>query len=171
MAVGACAFDTERLGVAGWHEAGRSPVALAETVAAMLSEPVTRWLPPDWQGPYSVERAARWIEDQDREGAVSLIERRETGRPLGLVLLFEEPVEGGVDLRLGYLLAESAWGHGYGGELLVGLVAWCAEQAEVRSVTGGVAPQNVASIRLLERAGFTRVDDAGGEWMYRLDFA
>ena len=167
-------FLTERLAARDWHEAERAGTVddLPAAIAAMLTEPVTRWLPPDWQGPYAPERAAAWIADRDREGPVLLVEAREDGRVLGLVLLFEEARrEGdGVDLRLGYLLAEDAWGRGLGSELLGGLVERCRARADVRSIIGGVAPDNVASIRLLKRHGFVRERGAeGGDRMYRLD--
>lgn len=149
-------FWTKRLRAAEWHRAERTGASLdlSAVVAAMLTEPVTRWLPPHWQGPYTRARAEAWIAEQDAEGTVLLVVHRETDEPLGLVLLFEEPVDDGIDVRLGYLLAESAWGKGYGGELLGGIVAWCHERGDVRTIIGGVAPENVASIRLLERHGF-----------------
>jgi RimJ/RimL family protein N-acetyltransferase len=168
------AFETERLRVLGWHAAERAGAVadLPAVVAAMLTEPVTRWLPPHWQGPYTRGRAEAWIAEQDAEGTVLLVEDRESGEPLGLVLLFEGPVEGGVEVRLGYLLAETAWGRGYGGELLGGFVAWCRARGDVRTIIGGVAPENGASIRLLERYGF--VPDAaepGEDITYRLDLS
>ena len=166
------AFTTERLRADEWHGAGRTHAApdLPAIVAAMLTEPVTRWLPPHWQGPYTRARAEAWIAEQDAEGTVLLVENQEAGEPLGLVLLFEEPEAGGVDVRLGYLLAESAWGQGYGGELLGGFVAWCKGRSDVRSIIGGVAPENAASIRLLERHGFVcEPEPAPGEDLtYRL---
>lgn len=166
------AFATERLLARDWHVAEQAGAVedLPAVVAGILTEPVTRWLPPHWQGPYTRARASVWIAEQDAEGHVLLVETREAGDPLGLVLLFEEPVVDGVDVRLGYLLAEPAWGKGYGSELLGGFVAWCRARGDVRTIIGGVAPENAASIRLLERHGFAR--DAGdtqdGDLTYRL---
>ena len=165
-------FATDRLLVRDWHESERAETFedLPTVVAEMLTEPVTRWLPPHWQGPYTRARAEAWITEQDDEGVVLLVESRENGEPLGLILLFEEAVADGVDLRLGYLLAEHAWGQGYGSELLGGFAEWCRRRGDVRSIIGGVAPENAPSIRLLERHGFVR--DAGeaqdGDLTYRL---
>jgi RimJ/RimL family protein N-acetyltransferase len=143
---------------------------LPAVVAAMLTEPVTRWLPPHWHGAYTRGRAEAWIAEQDAEGTILLVEDRRTGEPLGLVLLFEEAFEDGVDVRLGYLLAENAWGRGYGGELLGGFVAWCRARGDVRTIVGGVAPENTASIRLLERYGFVLDGEPlpGQDLVYRL---
>lgn len=138
-------------------------------VAGMLTEPVTRWLTPSWHGPYAQQRAAEWIEARDAEGPVLLVQDRSTGDPLGLVLLYEEPTDEGVEVRLGYLLAEHAWGRGLGGELLKGFVAWCRARGDVRTIIGGVAPENAASIRLLARLGFRPEAAAAGEDLsYRL---
>lgn len=166
-------FTTDRLLVHGWHAAEQAdaPRDLPTVVAAMLTEPVTRWLPPQWQGSYSRARAEAWIAERDAEGPVLLVSERETDEPLGLVLLFEEQDDGGIDIRLGYLLAEHAWGRGFGGELLGGVVRWCRKRGDVRSIIGGVAPANAASIRLLERHGFMRELGPGpsGDLTYRLD--
>lgn len=165
-------FVTERLAACEWHVAEhRGEVAdLPAVVAAMMTEPVTRWLPPSWQGPYTRARAAAWIAERDAEGSVLLVLERETRSPIGLVLLFEELVDDGIEARLGYLLAEEAWGQGFGSELLRGVVAWCRGRPEVRSVVGGVARDNVASIRLLERHGFVReaATEAEAQLSYRL---
>jgi RimJ/RimL family protein N-acetyltransferase len=166
-------FTTERLGAIEWHAAEQAGLVddLPGVVAGMLTEPVTRWLPPSWQGPYTHARAAEWIADRDAEGPVLLVVSQKSGRPVGLVLLFEEPTDGGVDVRLGHLLAEAAWGQGFGGELLGGFVAWCRSRPEVQSIIGGVARENTASIRLLERHGFVADDRSGAELMYRLSIS
>ena len=168
-------FTTERLLARSWHvaeERGKGD-DLAAAVAGMLTEPVTRWLPPQWGGPYSRARAQEWIAERDAEGSVLLVEDRESGQPLGLVLLFEEAGAEGTEVRLGYLLAEDAWGRGLGHELLGGVVAWCRARGDVRSIVGGVAMKNTASTRLLERHGFAREPGTspGGDLSYRLDLA
>ena len=73
-----------------------------------------------------------------------------SGAPLGLVLLFEQAEN---ELRLGYMLAESSWGQGVASELIGGLVEW-GERSGIRSITGGVAFDNPASSRVLEKSGF-----------------
>ena len=75
-----------------------------------------------------------------------------------------------VEIRLGYLLAESVWGQGHASELIAGFVAWCRGQPRLRSIVGGVAPDNIASARVLTKNGFVLTDDAspGGDQMYEL---
>ena len=68
-----------------------------------------------------------------------------------------------MDVRLGYLLAESAWGKGLASELIEGFVRWCRGEAAIRSLAGGVNPDNAASIHVLEKNGFLPVEDEHGE--------
>jgi RimJ/RimL family protein N-acetyltransferase len=143
-------------------------------VAAILTPPVTGALPPGWQGPFSEARARRWIAERDSEGTTLLAREHDSHDAIGLLILHEEPAGPGsiVEIRLGYLLAEAAWGKGLGGELVSGFVDWCRVQPDVGSVVGGVLPGNVASIRILERVGFRpdHRDDGepAGEVFYRL---
>ena len=153
-----CSFETRRLAVKEWHSAGLDglgDLSLAEVVANMLTEPVTKSLPEGWQGAYTVERSVKWIEERDSEGATLLLTDRSSGLAVGLVFLFEGEQEfsGDIELRLGYLLAERAWGQGFASELVEGLVRWSRE-AGVATIVGGVARDNVASQRVLEKNGF-----------------
>ena len=156
MVFESCAFHTARLDIREWHT--RSADALATFIVDLMTEPVTAALPPEWQGPYTPERAATWIAERDAEGPTLLVVERATDTPVGLVILYEIPTDGPcVDARLGYLFTESAWGRGFASELLAGLIAWCRADGQVRSLTGGVAPDNHASIRVLEKNGFRRL--------------
>ncbi len=56
-------------------------------------------------------------------------------------------------MRLGYLLAERAWGKGIASELIRGLVEWCRKSG-IASIVGGVERNNIASRRVLEKNGF-----------------
>jgi RimJ/RimL family protein N-acetyltransferase len=173
-----CAFETQRLLVREWHSPlpGDLPQQdLAELVAAMLTEPVTRSLPPSWQGSYSIDRALEWIEERDGEGTTLLVVDRLTHRAVGLMVLFEtqgQESNGQVDVRLGYLLSEAVWGRGIASELVEGFVRWCREHESISSIAGGVAQDNIASKRVLEKNGFEpasgRTDVSQGEELYRL---
>ena len=124
-------------------------------VRAMLTTNVTESLPPEWQGAYSVERAHEWIAERDREGTTLLAVEKSSRAPAGLVILLETTRRevGEVDVRLGFVLAESAWGRGLATELIQGLVEWC-RQAGVASIAGGVERDNIPSRRVLEKSGF-----------------
>lgn len=177
MDLNRCAFTTDRLHVRGWHAPPPDPATesdLASAVAALLTPGVTAPLPEGWQGDYSVERARDWIRDRDAESSVLLVTERVTDTPVGLVILtaFPHPDdEAATDIRLGYLLGEGSWGRGYASELVAGLASWCAAESDARSLTGGVARDNHASIRVLQKNGFELLeeeDPPAEEALYRL---
>jgi RimJ/RimL family protein N-acetyltransferase len=79
------------------------------------------------------------------------------------------PTDDGM-VEIGYGLAAPSRGHGLGGAAVAALVAWLAEQPEVRAVEAEVHVGNVASSRLLERLGFIPVDTVVNEFRrYRFD--
>ncbi len=171
MTVEHCRFETARLRVGPWHAAAATEeLDLPAVVAAMLSPAVTHALPPGWQGLYTRARAEAWIAARDDEATTLLVLEPHGAGPVGLVILFELPGPDGVELRLGYLLAQHAWGRGLATELLRGLIGWCA-QRPVCAVVGGVAQDNIASQRVLVRSGFIlekdRSDTPSGELLYR----
>lgn len=91
--------------------------------------------------------------------------------PVGLLVLAQVSDTGpGIDLRIGYLLAEHTWGRGLATELVAGLVDWARAQPEIRTVTGGVDTENRASVRILEKCGFELIGRGGpGASTYRLE--
>lgn len=171
-----CEFVTKRLLVKEWHSLSSDDwehQSLADVVRMMLTERVTESLPPGWGDHYTEERARQWIEDRDREGATLLVIDRSLGLPVGMMILFEvdDDVGGGVEIRLGYLLAEAAWGQGIANELVRGFVDWC-RRADISSIVGGVDRDNTASRRVLEKNGFQcdqgTDDDTPEQLEYRL---
>ena len=178
MVLRACTFETERLLVTEWHSPSSSDwqqQELVHVVAAILTEQVTRSLPASWQGSYTVERAREWIEERDKEGATLLVIDKLIHQAVGLMILFEMQTEegnGDTDLRLGYLLSEATWGKGIASELVNGFVSWCRGQTSISSIAGGVALDNSASKRVLEKNGFQLVQSGHGiaqdERLYRL---
>jgi GNAT superfamily N-acetyltransferase len=171
-ALARCAFDTERLHVAEWHSvASALGLDLATVVSGMLTAGTTRALPEECHGDFTPERAGLWIAERDAESPTLLVIDRQSGAPLGLVIVFQMPGEDsdGVDVRLGYVLAEPAWGRGLASELVASLVGWCRGRSEYRSITGGVAADNEASARVLVKNGFAAGPvEPGGERIYEL---
>lgn len=160
-------FATERLVAQHWHDA-ESETSLVISVQRLLAPAaVTRDLPADWQGPYSLERAQQWIDDRDNEGHVLLVNDRETGRPVGLLFLSNDD---SMTVRLGYLIGHDSWGKGLATELVRGLVDQSGRLG-IRSLLGGVMRGNDASCRVLEKCGFTGTPNAGNpaELVYRLE--
>jgi len=165
-------YSTNRLLVCEWHSVCSDECdqeSLENIVISILTPEVTQPLPPQWQGSYSLERARDWIKERDEEGVTLIVVEKSIQTAIGFVILFEDAT--GQDLRLGYLLAESAWGKGYASELIQGFVAWCKDNG-IASVTGGVERDNIASRRVLEKNGFICESDTnqGTEQMFVLKF-
>jgi RimJ/RimL family protein N-acetyltransferase len=71
-------------------------------------------------------------------------------------------------VEIGYGLAAPERGRGYGTEVVALLGDWLLDQPLVRVVLAEVEPGNVASRRVLEKAGFVYEADLPGGVSYRL---
>ncbi|TWD84718.1 RimJ/RimL family protein N-acetyltransferase [Kribbella amoyensis] len=87
-------------------------------------------------------------------GHRQLVERG-TGLVVGSIGLFWPPSDG--RLELGYGVVPSRQGRGYASEAARALTAHALTAPEVHTVHATVELANPASIRVLEKAGFTRV--------------
>jgi RimJ/RimL family protein N-acetyltransferase len=67
------------------------------------------------------------------------------------------PVDDKVEVS--YAIAEAERGHGYGVEALVHACRWVAQAFGLGSLVAATATENLASQRLLEKAGFLHVRD------------
>ena len=178
MALRDCYFETDRLIVHDWSRllTGSTAEELRNTfVVSLLTEAVTRDLPPGWQGPYDTDRAASWFVERQSESTVLLIADRSDGRPVGLLILSEpENSYRSLDIRLGYMIDESAWGRGFATEVVAGMADWCRTNGTIRSLIGGVADGNSASARTLQKNGFVphvkSADHPASEVEYTLTF-
>lgn len=171
-----CAYETRRLHVEDWHQATQHD--LVKVVAAMLSESVTESLPDEWKGSYSDERAQQWVVERDSEGVVLLAIDRSSDVPVGLLILTDDYSAsnvGATAARLGYLIGENYWGKGFASEAVEGFVGWCREQRNIFSISGGVATNNPASARVLEKSGFRSMPNPriaeDTEPIYQLDLS
>jgi RimJ/RimL family protein N-acetyltransferase len=93
---------------------------------------------------------------------------------LAIVLVAENRVIGGCDIGLtaddateasmGYGLARRFWGQGYMTEAAAALVKFGFEELNVDRVSADAEPENVASVRVLEKVGMRRIGQ-GEQWM------
>jgi ribosomal-protein-alanine N-acetyltransferase len=98
-----------------------------------------------------VEEYLIWGEGARERGESFLmaITLKETGRFIGMITL--RVSEHGVEL--GYALQKAAWGSGYMTEVVRAVKDWVLDQADVYRVWAYVDVANVASRRVLEKAG------------------
>ncbi len=117
----------------------------------------TRLVVGAWDGSLASQRSD-FVGPGDDASTTLLAVDSSSGSPVALLILFEqEPADADrTDLRIGYLVAEAERGRGLAGELVKGFIDWCRERAWIRSISGGVEPDNPASARVLTRNGFVQ---------------
>lgn len=174
MLLDECSFETNRLTVASWQFQSLRYGRLEDRgleMASLLTGAVTQGLPSGWQGEFDRTRGEAWLDQREAEGLVLFAVEPGLAEIVGLMLLFESDVEVsvGVDVRIGYVVSEGAWGKGFASELVAGFVDWCRSQPLIRSLVGGVDRRNAASIRVLEKSGFVR-DVTTGDDTNELEF-
>ncbi len=153
-----CEFVTERLHVKSWRsqqsESGDLS-HLVKTVLTLLTPAVTQSLPEGWQAIKDEQMALNWIQERAEESCFLVVQKRANQAIVGFLFLYEVDANARLlDLHLGYLLAETEWGQGFGNELIEGLNEWCLQAGDIHSVTGGVEVRNKASIRVLQKNGY-----------------
>lgn len=168
-------FTTQRLIVKEWHafdprELGQPD--LVEIVSNMLTRDVTGNFPFMWQGEYNRKRAEAWIKERDKEAKTLLAVEKDTNRPIGYITFFTVGDRNkGLNLRIGYLLSKAKWGKGLATELVHGFKHWC-QKHDILSLYASVDPDNIGSIRVLEKNSFTteRKDSNGRSLLFAYDF-
>jgi RimJ/RimL family protein N-acetyltransferase len=106
-----------------------------------------------------VMTAAKQGRDLGPFGTYEIIRRRD-GAVIGAAGFVGPPDDTGA-VRVGYGLAESARGHGYATEALRGLLDWARGQDGLTCVLADTTRTNVASQRVMERAGMSRIGEEG----------
>lgn len=147
------AFKTERL------IARRYEPRDAEAMFEIYREPeIFRWL--GGGSPYTdISEAKAGIDRQmERDLADSPLGRwaivlRDIDRMIGTVLVL--PLEETPEIEVGYMLGKPWWGHGYATEICRAAITYGFANLDVGHLCGVVFPENIASQRVLEKAGMT----------------
>ena len=63
------------------------------------------------------------------------------------------------EVEVAYLLTRRVWGRGYASEAAAAAIRFGFETAGLQAIIGLVHPDNIASIRVLEKCGLTFADD------------
>jgi RimJ/RimL family protein N-acetyltransferase len=98
---------------------------------------------------------------------------RETDEIVGLVNFHDRPDDDGA-VEIGYRVIPRFRGRGYASEMAAVMWQAAAAHPDVRRLRASVAPDNTASLAIVERAGFVRVGEQidpedGLEWVYERD--
>jgi RimJ/RimL family protein N-acetyltransferase len=160
-------LSTDRLEVTPLpvHAAAAIPLdrlAAGRAVGARLS---AQWPDPRLAGLF--RRHAQTPAGAERFGVWVMIER-DSATIVGDIGFHGPPDAAGV-VEVGYNVVPSRRGRGYATEAARALAGWAKAQPDVRAVVAGCDPGNLASIIVLERAGFHRTGEADGEIRWRLE--
>jgi [ribosomal protein S5]-alanine N-acetyltransferase len=81
---------------------------------------------------------------------------------------FHGPPDEAGTIEIGYAVVPARRGHGYATEAARALAEWVFTQPGVLLLVAGCDPENMPSIRTLERVGFLRTGERNGElrWHY-----
>jgi RimJ/RimL family protein N-acetyltransferase len=90
---------------------------------------------------WDVGKAFQWV-----------IERKDDNQLMGMIAARVQAHR----WELGYVLARRYWGHGYMSESVKGLIDWALKGADVFRVWAVCDVENLASARVMERAGMQR---------------
>lgn len=122
--------------------------------AALHADPeVTRFVRPldDDEAKSRLERDAQEWHERGH-GLLAILERK-GGAFLGRCGLKHWPQFD--ETELGWILRRDAWGHGYATEAGYACLEWGLSEFDLPYLTAMIAPDNVRSIRVAERLGFT----------------
>lgn len=87
--------------------------------------------------------------------------RTKAGDPVGDACFKGLGQDGTVEI--GYGISPEHWGKGYATEAVAAAVQWAAKQPGVKRIEAETAPENLASQRVLEKAGFVPTGTDGEE--------
>lgn len=62
-------------------------------------------------------------------------------------------------LELGYSIAPTYQGNGYATEMAKAMVKWGLKQQEIKKIVASCDPSNIASVRVLEKAGLKQIKE------------
>jgi RimJ/RimL family protein N-acetyltransferase len=83
------------------------------------------------------------------------IARKTDSTVIGWGGLYDDPFDRGWGLEVGYWFARAAWGQGFASELVNASLVFASERGVAR-ISAFARPENGASCRVLEKAGFRR---------------
>jgi ribosomal-protein-alanine N-acetyltransferase len=149
-------LQTERLTLRQWTSRD------AEAAFAILGDPeVTRYLGEAGSAFPDLAHTAGWLERIQRAyptwgvlGSWAAVDTA-SGLPIGGGGLLE--LEDGPDVEVFYHFRKASWGHGYATELTRALLAYGFAVTELPRIIGLAYPENIASQRVMTKAGMTHL--------------
>ncbi|MDA8297813.1 MAG: GNAT family N-acetyltransferase [Actinomycetota bacterium] len=141
----------------------RTPRLVLEPISRTLAQAIATGEVGDF------EAAEGWPQPGTVNGVRFALER---GHPAGWLVRsggavigdcgIHAPVDGAGCVEIGYGLAEPFRHQGLGTEVVQAISDWLLAQPAVTTLRASVEPSNIASCRVLEKAGFLLLESTGG---------
>ena len=105
--------------------------------------------------PYTLDNARDWVGLAGHESPPTNFALVVDGKAVGGIgLVFRNDINS-CRAEIGYWLGEAYWGRGVVSEAVRALTVWAFETFDLASIYAGVLEWNPASMRVLEKAGYT----------------
>ena len=145
-------FATERLLVRRWRESD-----LADLMAVYGDADAMRWV-GDGE-PITEDECRHWLEVtsanyEQRGYGMFAVELKSRSGVVGFCGIVHPGDQREAEVKYAY--ARAAWGQGIATEALAGLVRYGVQEHGIRYMIATTAPENIASHRVLEKAGMSR---------------
>jgi ribosomal-protein-alanine N-acetyltransferase len=156
---GGVIFRTTRMICRRWLPSDR------DAIFEVYSDPdVVRWVGDG--SPISGDEVDAWLgvtaANYERRGyGMFALQEQEGGEVVGFIGLVHPA--GQLDAEIKYAFRKSHWGRGLASEIVPALVAYAEESLRLSMVTATVAPENLASQRILMKAGFSFIEERDDE--------
>jgi ribosomal-protein-alanine N-acetyltransferase len=129
---------------------------LDDYLAIVGDDRVTNWLSFDSRDRAAAQKAlANTVEraqQDDRPDYLLAVTRLDDDRMVGFARLGPTGVRAA---HLGYAIAADHWGHGYATDACRTMLRFAFETLELHRVSAAIGPENLASIAVVKRLGFT----------------
>lgn len=152
---GAALFHTERMTVRRWLQSD------ANTICEIYSDPeVSRWIGDG--DPISPKETSTWIEVtasnyRVRGYGMFTLQERNSGEIVGFLGLIHPGGQTSAEIK--YAFRQSSWGRGLASEAVLATVKYATNTLKLGTIVATVAPANIASQRVLLKAGFRFVEE------------
>jgi [ribosomal protein S5]-alanine N-acetyltransferase len=74
-------------------------------------------------------------------------------------------------VEIGYTLLEEFWGKGFGSEIAKTLMDFLISKTEKRNIYALIEPENIGSVKIVERLGFQKTEEKSGDKTYFYRYA
>lgn len=136
-----------------------TPADRADLIALEADPAVMRFLNGGRPVPEAGWPDGSFLTPRGTEPEVLAAHTRATGDFVGWFALFDDGVVGGLKTaEIGYRLRHQAWGQGYATEGVLALTAEALGRLGFARVRAETMATNIASCRVLEKAGFRQVE-------------